>query len=139
MTGPIDHFLDALMKWAVEERGILAVAAVGSHARRTARPDSDVDVIVIVDDPAKYLKTSTAWIERFGPVLSVSDEDWGLVQSKRVQYADRTEVEFGFTIRRWASINPVDPGTMEVVSDGIRVLYDRETLLKSLLMKLELP
>jgi hypothetical protein len=65
-------------------------------------------------------------------------EDWGLVQSKRVPYADGTEVEFGFTTRRWASINPVDLGTKAVVSGGILVLWDREALLKSLLMKLEL-
>jgi uncharacterized protein len=133
LTESADRFLDALEIWAARQPAILAVAVIGSHARGTARPDSDVDVIAIVDDPTQYLKTST-WLEHFGNVRSVSDEDWGSVQSKRVHYADGVEVEFGITDRKWAGTGPVDPGTRRVISDGIRVLYDPEGMLGSLLM-----
>lgn len=124
------HFLDALKTWAAERPDILAVAVVGSHARGMARPDSDIDIIAIVDDPAQYLNES-AWLERLGDIRSISDGDWGLVQSRRVQYADGTEAEFGITVRSWAGTDPVDPGTKDVVSDGMRILYDRETLLQA--------
>jgi hypothetical protein len=97
-----------------------------------ARPDSDIDVIVIVDDPVRYLETSS-WLEFFDHLRSISNEDWGLLQSRRVQYGDGTEVEFGITTRSWASTDPVDPGTRNVVSDGMRILHDREKLLESLL------
>ncbi len=60
-------------------------------------------------------------------------EDYGLLQSMRVHYTTGREVEFGVTTRAWASINPVDPGTRQVVSDGIQVLYDPEWLLSSLM------
>ena len=101
-----------------------------------ARPDSDLDIIAIVEDPMQYLKTS-AWLERFGQVLSISREDWGGLQSRRVHYADGTEVEFGITVRSWASTDPIDPGTQQVVSNGMQILYDPETLLQSLLAKVQ--
>jgi len=101
-----------------------------------ARSDSDIDVIVIVDDPVPYLGTS-AWLESFGHVHSIANEDWGLLQSRRVYYIHGMEVEFGITVRSWAGTEPVNPGTKEVVSGGMRILYDRETLLQSLLKKLQ--
>jgi uncharacterized protein len=101
-----------------------------------ARPDSDIDVIVIVDNPVRYLETS-AWLERFGDLRSASNEDWGLLQSRRAHYVNGMEVEFGITVRSWASTDPVDPGTRDVVSDGMCILHDRETLLQSLLKKLQ--
>jgi hypothetical protein len=128
----IEAFIAALKEWATQQPGILAVAIIGSHARTTARQDSDVDVVAIVDDPAHYLKTS-GWLQHFGQVHTVSDENWGLLQSKRVHYADGMEVEFGITVRTWASTDPVDPGTKKVVLNGMRVLYDPEALLESLL------
>jgi hypothetical protein len=37
-------------------------------------------------------------------------------------------------IAKWAGTGPVDPGTRRVISDGIRILYDPEGMLGSLLM-----
>jgi predicted nucleotidyltransferase len=54
MSRPVNDFLVELRQWAAERCDILALAVIGSHARGTARPDSDVDVVIIVDDPAKY-------------------------------------------------------------------------------------
>ena len=132
MHNAVDQFSDALKAWAAKQPDILAAAIVGSHARGTARPGSDIDVVMIVDDPARYLEAQ-AWLEHFGRVRSVSDENWGLLQSRRIHYADGMEVEFGITVREWANINPVDSGTRKVVADGMRILYDREMILRRLL------
>jgi predicted nucleotidyltransferase len=69
MHNSIGPFLNVLKMWAVKQPDIIAVAIVGSHARGMARPDSDIDVIVIVDDPAPYLEKS-AWLECFGRLRS---------------------------------------------------------------------
>lgn len=136
LRNSIEQFLNVLKMWAANHLEILAVAIVGSHARGMARPDSDIDLIIIVDDPVQYLERS-AWLEHFGHVRSISHEDWGSVQSRRVYYADGREVEFGITVRSWASTDPVDPGTQKVVSEGMYILYDRETILQSLVAKVE--
>lgn len=101
---------------------VIAVGLAGSRARGTATDASDIDVVVIVQDPAEWLR-SRDWMEDFGEHVMVDDEDWGAVQSRRVWYADGVEAEFGFTTRTWAD-PPIDDGTWRVVADGFRVLYD---------------
>jgi hypothetical protein len=56
---------------------------------------------------------------------------WGVVTSLRVHYKESFEVEFSLTTRAWAGL-PVDPGTQDVVSHGMRILWDREGLLTRL-------
>ena len=59
-------------------------------------------------------------------------EDFGLVQVRRVFYKDDSEIEFGVTTTEWAKINPIDKGTIKVITDGIKILVDKEGLLKKL-------
>ncbi len=126
----VAELLEAVVGWAEMETSIVGVALVGSHARDAARPDSDVDLVVLVRNPQKFL-ADTAWLEQFGSVVSCETEDWGRVTSLRVFYGEGLEVEFGLTIPDWAEL-PVDVGTRRVVSDGMRVLYDPEGILKAL-------
>src|ERR1700728_275965 len=76
MDSSIGAFLSALEAWAVGQPDILAVAIIGSHARGRARPDSDIDIVIIADDPDRYLDTSS-WLDCCGHVLSIANEDWG--------------------------------------------------------------
>jgi len=76
MHKSIEPFLEALKTWATQRPDIFAVAIVGSYARGMERPDSAIDVILIVDDPVRYLTTS-AWLELFGQVRLIAHEDWG--------------------------------------------------------------
>ena len=132
----IDALLDDLAAWAVRRSDVVAVGIAGSHARGTARPDSDVDIILIVENAVRYLEEDE-WLESFGAPRSVTDEDWGLLQSRRVHYANGIEVEFGIADRRWAAIEPVDQGTATVVAGGLRILYDRDRMLEALLERLK--
>lgn len=43
MSDPVNEFLSAVVAWATEEPDIKGLALVGSHARGTARIDSDID------------------------------------------------------------------------------------------------
>ncbi|MBK7890150.1 MAG: HIT domain-containing protein [Bdellovibrionales bacterium] len=129
-----EDFKDLIAKvtrWAEDQSGILGAMLVGSYAHGTARPDSDVDLMLFTSDPSIWLKT-TDWLSQFGQVEKVEREQWGSVTSLRVYYRDSFEVEFNFASLLWASIDPVDAETLRVVSDGVRVLYDPHGALKRL-------
>src|SRR5262249_27482626 len=82
-----EELVKAVTTWAEKQGDIVSVALVGSHARGNASSDSDVDFVIQCTRPARYLEEQT-WISEFGLAQSVSIEDWGLVQSVRVFYAD---------------------------------------------------
>lgn len=109
--------------------GIVGMALVGSWARHAGRPDSDVDLVVLTNDPGPLL-ASTTWFTIFGEgVQLVSSEDFGLIQERRLRLDDGLEVEVGVGAPVWASIDPPDAGSARMVRDGIRILYDPEGLL----------
>lgn len=123
-------FLDRVTDWVIRQPTISGMALVGSHARGEARPDSDIDLVLVCTDPQVFL-SDTSWIQHFGKVKTCQTENWGLVTSLRVVYRESFEVEFGITSQVWAG-RPVDPGTQSVVSNGMRILLDREGLLEQL-------
>ncbi len=120
----ITPFLSELVIWARRQPGIGAIALAGSHARGTAGPDSDIDLILLLDDPQAFL-ADTSWVRAFGEPVCQAVEQWGKVTSLRVWYADRREVEYGLTGLDWGS-DPTDEGDMRVIRDGIQVLYERD-------------
>jgi predicted nucleotidyltransferase len=50
----------AIVDWAKELRSIRGLALVGSHARHQARPDSDIDLVLLVDNPNDFRRA--AWL-----------------------------------------------------------------------------
>jgi predicted nucleotidyltransferase len=127
VTEEITNLLNAFAIWASTQPDILAVALVGSYAREAATEASDIDLVVLVDDPHRYLE-NTGWVKRFGPVEKQRVEDYGTVTSLRVWYEGGPEVEYGLTTRDWIEL-PLDEGTKSVIRDGMRVLWEREALL----------
>ncbi len=119
----IERFLSAVVRWAATQPDIVAVALVGSHARGTAVPASDIDLVILTSCPQRYLQ-STDWATTFGSLAEKAIEDWGKVTSLRVWYEGGEEVEFGITTSEWVA-HPIDEGTWKVISDGIRILFDR--------------
>jgi len=117
-------YINNFTRWAQSNHSILALALVGSHAGNTARPDSDIDFVILCTDKSALLK-DTSWVTAFGEVMSCNNEEWGVVTSLRVFYRDGQEVEFGIASQTWADM-PVNPGTRRVVADGMVVLYDTD-------------
>ncbi len=127
-----EDLLGRVAAWSSDRSEVVAVALVGSWARGTARPDSDIDLVLLVESPITLLSDSV-WLEELAiRVERETTEDWGLVQSRRVWTEDELEVEFGVTSVEWARTDPVDPGTAEVVRDGLRIVYDPKGLLAGL-------
>lgn len=123
----IHRFLEEITNWASAQSDIQALALVGSYARNAARETSDVDLVLITENPSRYLQ-STDWIERFGVIEKQQVEDYGALMSLRVWYADGREIEYGITDEKWAAI-PLDEGSRKVISDGMKVLFEREQIL----------
>jgi predicted nucleotidyltransferase len=125
----VETMLRDAAAWASSRSDVVGLVLVGSYARGTARMDSDVDLVLIVED-ARALIDDTHWTQLFGAVESWQREDYGLVQSVVAKYASGIEVEWGITDRRWLA-TPVDPGTARVVAHGARVLYDPYGLVRT--------
>ena len=60
---------------AAGQRDVRAVALVGSWARGTARADSDVDVVLLAESPARYVQ-SGEWLSAFGAVRVIRTRRW---------------------------------------------------------------
>lgn len=119
----IELLLDRMRAWAMSRADVRAVALVGSHARGTARRDSDVDLVLLTEHPHD-LARNTGWVSDFGTPEKVALEDWGRVTSVRVWYHEGPEVEFGLATVAW--VTEPDEGTRRVLADGYRVLVDRD-------------
>ena len=130
-VGAVAALLQAVGCWAASTPGVRAVALVGSHAAGRACPDSDVDLVVLADDPAGLL-AERGWLEGFGALASLAVEDWGAVNSLRARYRAGLEVEWGLALPSWAAAGPLDAGTARVVGGGLVAVYDPEGLLARL-------
>lgn len=120
-----ETFIKAAADWARCESRIVAAALCGSHARGEARPDSDIDLILISPNPSSLLNDRD-WLSHFGDANVVEDEDWGLVQSIRVFYG-KLEVEFGIAGLEWVQ-PPIDSGTAKVLRQPMCILHDPKIL-----------
>lgn len=120
---PVARLIQDVQAWAETRPEVLGVALVGSYARQAARPDSDVDLVIVCESPSAYLE-DTAWIGAFGLPIRTGREDWGRVTSLRVGYAEGLEVEFGVADAAWAA-KPLDEGTRRVAQGGLVVVFDR--------------
>lgn len=121
----IDAFLHDAAVWAENTPDIEALLVVGSCARGTNRPDSDVDLIVLTSKQMEYVARHE-FVSRFGEAQRVQTEDWSACQSVRAFYRGGLEVEFGFVMPSWLDI-PLDPGTRGVLQDGYRFLVDKKS------------
>lgn len=124
----ITDLLQAVVKWAEGAPDVYGAALVGSYARGEAKPDSDVDLVILTLNPSALI-AEPDWINAFGSPRSLQVEDWGRLTSLRVWYREDLEVEFGITSLEWARV-PLDEGSRRVIQDGMRILLDKTGLLE---------
>ena len=93
----VASFLNELTAWAATRPDITAVALIGSHARSTAKPSSDIDLVMLCSSMDELLGGD--WPAVFGEIESSSVEDYGALKSRRIFYRNGLEVEFGIAER----------------------------------------
>ena len=133
----VRSFLDNINAWAENQPDLLAVALVGSHACGEAKPESDLDLILLVRDPDFFIENRD-WVAEFGNPSVVYIEDWGKVTSLRVYFADGLEVEFGLTDPSWGA-DPDDLGTADVIANGLIILHEKDTHLSCIVTAYNVP
>ena len=123
MPEPVARFLTEFSAWASNRSDILGVALIGSYARGEATESSDVDVVIVAEQPDEYLQ-DRSWVRTFGTVRDIERKDYGRLTALRARYDQGLEVEYGVTDEDWAA-DPLDEKTREVISAGMRVLFER--------------
>ena len=138
----VDSLLQLVVAWAETRADIVGVGLVGSWAYGNARPDSDVDFVLITSTPEAF-RHNDGWLRELDwpsagfRVARWHDEDYGPLWSRHIMLAPPGEVECGFALPAWAATEPMDGGTREVVSHALRVLLDKEGYFARLLGSLE--
>lgn len=125
----VEAIIALITAWFSTRADVQAIVVVGSVVRGTARPDSDLDLVLLVDDPTWY-RTDQTWVtaipwQTIGLTVSdIKDADFGALWSRFVTLTAGPPVELGFASPYWASTDPLDTGTAQVVRDGCRICYD---------------
>jgi Nucleotidyltransferase domain len=127
----VEVLLERLTLWAQRQADISALALVGSWARDAAASGSDVDLVLLTGGPVRFTD-SDAWLPELGGERLTRTLAWGPVTERRFVLPSGLEVELGVATPDWAAVDPVDPGTQRVISDGMRILHDPEGLLAAL-------
>ncbi|MFC4606231.1 nucleotidyltransferase domain-containing protein [Streptomyces maoxianensis] len=127
----IDEVIDRITRWAEDRKDVVGLLLVGSCARNAARPDSDIDLVLLTTDESRYL--AEGWARELGLGELIRTQSWGPITERRHSTASGLEVEFGIGSPTWAKTDPVDPGTHRVVTEGARSLHDPAGVLAGLL------
>ena len=127
-TARFDRIVGCVVAWARQRPDVLGLALAGSRARGTARPDSDIDLVFLVPKPQEF-RRDARWLHEINwaeaQPVHWDDADYGAAWSRHIRLQPACEVEFTFCEPSSAAIDPVDPGTAAVVSNGWRVLLDK--------------
>jgi predicted nucleotidyltransferase len=78
MTSPghvVSEFLNGVTDWARHQPTLSGIALVGSYARGEARPDSDIDLVLLCTPPNAFLD-NISWAQLFGEVAVCQTEEW---------------------------------------------------------------
>ena len=108
-----------------------AAALCGSWARGNPHEDSDLDFLIIVEDPAA-LRRRQKWLPELDFTITGfsyvghTTATYGVVWSAHIDLEPRGEIELAFANETWARLTPLDPGTRHVVTDAFRILADKD-------------
>jgi predicted nucleotidyltransferase len=127
----IEDVIHRVTRWAADGDDVVGLLLVGSCARNAARPDSDIDLVVLTRDTTRY--ADSAWADELAIGELIRTRSWGPITEQRFATTSGLEVEIDIGCPDWASVNPIDPGTHRVVTDGARILHDPTRILATLL------
>jgi aminoglycoside 6-adenylyltransferase len=125
---PMELLAAAVADWASEREDVRAAVLVGSHARAETPADrwSDLDVILLVEDPEPYA-ADPHWVEEFGtPVLTFLEPTAvGGQRERRVLYESGEDVDFPLIPVAALERLEASDNAAALLGRGFRVLVDK--------------
>lgn len=135
------HLQTVVQAWVAKTEDLRALALCGSWARGNARPDSDLDLLVLARPPAIESRSQAPALIPFANagfrLQSCRWATYGVVHSAHIQLEPDAEVELTFATLNWASTTSIDDGTRRVVTDGFAILLDKDGALSTLITTIE--
>lgn len=123
----VEPFLEQVAEWARNRSDVRAAFIVGSQVRAEVPADelSDVDLVLVVDDPALYTE-SASWLETFGtPLLTfLEPTPVGGLLERRVLFESGLETDFSLVPASALKGLLADSEALGVLARGYRILYD---------------
>jgi arginyl-tRNA--protein-N-Asp/Glu arginylyltransferase len=110
---------------------IAAIAMFGSQAHGTARPDSDIDVLILTPDIQKHFEDNH-YARCFGSFRYARREKWFSGETLRSFFRQENgQIEYNFATPDWADL-PANAEARRIVKDGIKILHDPHGILEKL-------
>ena len=119
--------LERIVAYSREDDRIFAVVLIGSHARTGTPADvfSDLDLVLVVEDPKPFLVTDT-WLEQIGTLrLSFTEPTIGGDVERRVVFDDALDVDFLLLTKATVEAALPDGSANALLSRGYRLLLDK--------------
>lgn|GEM_PF-413495 len=117
----------AAADWARQRDDVRALLVVGSQARANVPADrwSDLDLVLIVDDPEPYAE-DPSWVREFGqPVLTFLEDTPVGQRERRVLYESGEDVDFPLFPVTALELLEQSENAAHLLARGYRVLIDR--------------
>jgi hypothetical protein len=130
-----------IARWVDARSDLRGLALCGSWARGDARVDSDLDLVVLSAEPDRLADQGFLPEIDFPGAgfqsVSATKAHYGAVWSWHIDLHPSADVELTVAALAWASTAPMDEGTRAIAKDALRILVDKDELLKRLLGKLD--
>lgn len=125
----VHAFLRVIALWVNARSDLNGLALAGSWSRGNARRGSDLDLLILADNPEKYA-ADQHWLYPIplpAPfrIVSYWGRAYGTVWSCHALLQPTAKLELTFAAVDWASSDPIDEETRQVISDGFEVLVDK--------------
>ncbi len=131
MRDNVAPFLDRVAAWAAAREEVRLLVLIGSQARSQATADvwSDVDLVLSVIEPDRFLNQSD-WVHAFGePTITyVEPTPIGGQSERRVLFANGLDVDFTIAAARDFHLLLAEPEVAALLGQGHRILVDKDGL-----------
>lgn len=122
--------------WVRQSDNLRALALCGSWARGDARPDSDIDFLVLAPNISQQFRAQALESIPFAKAgftrEAIRWQTYGVVHSAHITLNLAAKLELTFAHPSWACVDPVDPGTHRVITNGFVPLVDKDGALGAL-------